>query len=224
MGAFAGSHCWGQRLRQLGQKVVQFEPGGRQALNYSRTSSLPVSKVGTSVKRIGTERGGRGREVGGSVEASVEERTEKAWYKEPVVGVLSSGDNPAFNLPFITNLQQKTPPVIAHSDSVSDTHSSGQADSNSGGRGGNGIESQQYSYTTPSILPSPPSGQGQEWVAVRLAVQVGRVMVYCGEGGRGEGQRREGRGEEFGFLRVNHCPVRGLVVYQTEAMCYSVTR
>ena len=60
-------------------------------------------------------------------------------------------------------------------------------------------------------------------VVVCLAVQVGRVMVYCGEGGKGERQKGEGRGE-FGFLTVNRCPVRRLLVYQTDAMCYSVTR
>lgn len=53
-----------------------------------------------------------------------------------------------------------------------------------------------------------------------MSVQVGRVVVYCGQCKEGGGGGTE---EEMGFLTVNSIPAKAVVLYQTDKMQYSVT-
>ena len=84
-----------------------------------------------------------------------------------------------------------------------------------------GLLQQKYLYSTSSILPPVPlDGKGDGWRVVSMSVQVGRVVVYCGQCEEGGGGGTE---EEMGFLTVNNIPAKAVVVYQTDKMQYSVT-
>ena len=86
---------------------------------------------------------------------------------------------------------------------------------------GMGLQQQKYSYSTPSILPPAPlHGNGEGWRVVGVSVQVGRVVVYCGQCEEGGGGVIE---EEMGFLAVNSIPAKAVAVYHTDKMQYSVT-
>ena len=86
-----------------------------------------------------------------------------------------------------------------------------------GGGNGTGLQ-QKHLYSTPSILPPAPLPEhGDKWKVVHVSVQVGRVVLYCGECEKGEG------GEVEGCLTINSCPAKAVVVYLTDAMHYSVT-
>ena len=173
-------------------------PGGEQALNYSGSSSLPPPKLNASPMNKVVE-GGRKRERTrekerereGGVEGVIEGEGGKVWFEEPVVGFLSAKDNANFNIPFVTSLQSKPAPIASDSISTSDMLSSGQSESSSSGNGSEEQPPVQLRYMTPSLLP-PASlpWLGEQWKVVCLSVQVGRVVVYCGD----EERRGVGRG------------------------------
>ena len=117
-----------------------------------------------------------------------------------------------FGLPYVTNLCKG---ALTSKDKV-DSHSSEPSEGN-----GMGLQQQKYSYSTPSILPPAPlQGKGEGWRVVGVSVQVGRVVVYCGQCEEGGGGGTE---EEMGFLAVNSIPAKAVAVYQTDKLQYSVT-
>ena len=121
-----------------------------------------------------------------------------------------------FDLPYISNLR-KMMSTSVHSNCTDDSSSHSNEP---GGGNGTGLQ-QKHLYSTPSILPPAPlPGHGDKWKVVHVSVQVGRVVLYCGQCEKGEGGEGEG---ELGCLAINSCPAKAVVVYQTDAMHYSVT-
>ena len=182
----------------LSQRVVQFEPEGQQRLNFAGTSCLPIPKPQES-----------GRSKSGRTKRTVEgesERKKRPWYEGPSDSGLT---DLTFGLPYVSNLRKGT---LTSKDKV-DSHSSEPSEGN-----GTGLLQQKYSYSTSSILPPAPlQGKGEGWRVVSVSVQVGRVVVYCGQCEEGGG------GEEMGFLAVNSIPAKAVAVYQTDKKQYSVT-
>lgn len=134
----------------------------------------------------------------------------KMWYDGPRASNVSDFTS---ELPFITKLS-KTKLTSSHSNSIDESHSS----SNENGTGSPQQERKQF-YSTSSILPPMwEGGEGRRWRVVHVSVTVGRVVVYCGEGGEG------GEGGGLGCLVINSCPAKMVVVYQTEAKRCSLTR
>ena len=168
-------------------------------------------------KRRSFRVGGRGEESGHH-ESKCESGSEKAWYDEPRV----MSDTP-FELPYISNLH-KTASTSLHSSSTDESrsHSTEQVS----GECGMGSQ-QKHCYSTPSILPpaDPSVHPGKRWRVVCVSVAVGRVVVYCGECDEGSGEEEEEEeGGELGCLVIISCPVKSVVVYDTNAMNYSVTK
>ena len=136
---------------------------------------------------------------------------KRVWYEGPQVSGV--GDLTS-ELPFITKLiKKKSTP--SHSDSIGESRSH-SSDSESS-RNGTGTPQQKQLYSTSSILPPLWAGQDvRRWRVVCVSVQVGRVVVYCGEGGK--------EGGELGCRDIDSCQVMAVVVYHTEAKSCSFTR
>ena len=200
---FSGSYAWEQRWTALTRRVAGFDPGNRQWLSFAGTSCPPAPP--SPVRRVGkreVSRSGKGAKV--SLKNENEGR-KKVWFEEPSVGAMS---DVAFELPYISNLYKMT----SSSNVVDESNSHSKVT-------GNGVQ-QRHSYSTSSILP-PAVIPGKRWRVVHVSVQVGRVVVYCGEC---EGEKGEDGGGMLGSLTVNSSPVKAVVVYQTGAMHYSITR
>lgn len=188
----------------LSQRVVQFEPDSQQRLNFAGTSCLPVPQSGTP-QEGGRSKSGRGK---GTFEGE-SKRRKKPWYEGPTDSGLT---DLTFGLSYVSNLSKGT---MTSKDKVN-SHSSEPSGGN-----GMGLQQQKYSYSTPSILPPAMlHGEGEGWRVVCVSVQVGRVVVYCGQCKEGGGGGTE---EEMGFLTVNSIPAKAVVLYQTDKMQYSVT-
>ena len=201
---FPGSCAWERRWTALTQRVIEFEPDNRQWLSFAGTSCPPLSP--TSVWKVGKrEFLGSGKE--GKITFKHEnEGKKKAWYEGPST---SAASDLTFELPYISNLHTMT--SSSNTTNEFNSHSS---------VAGNGVQ-QKHSYSTPSILP-PAVIPGKRWRVVHVSVRVGRVVVYCGEC---EEEEEEGEGGgELGCLAVNRSLVKAVVVYQTDAMHYSITR
>ena len=185
--------------------MIEFEPDNRQWLSFAGTSCPPLSP--TPVRKVGKrEVLGSGKE--GKITFKHEnEGKKKAWYKGPSTSAVS---DLTFELPYISNLHTMT--SSSNTTNEFNSHSS---------VAGHGVQ-QKHFYSTPSILP-PAVIPGKRWRVVHVSVQVGRVVVYCGEC---EEEEEEGEGGgELGCLAVNSSLVnKAVVVYQTDAMHYSITR
>ena len=203
-----GGHAWQQRWKALSRRVAGFQPTSRQKLSFAGTSSCPPPPPKITSQESG-ERGRRGRKKHGRVGkiAGGGEEGGKMWYDGPRASNVSDFTS---ELPFITKLS-KTKPTSSHSNSIDESHSS----SNENGTGSPQQEWKQF-YSTSSILPPMwEGGEGRRWRVVHVSVTVGRVVVYCGEGGEGGG---------LGCLVVDSCPAKMVVVYQTKAKRCSLTR
>ena len=192
--------------------MAGFEPSCRQRLGFAGTSSCPLPPPQQSSQDSGGK-GKRGREkrwrVGGEISGAFGEGVKKAWYEGPSVSNVCEFTS---ELPFITKLS-KTKPTSSHSNSIDESHS-GSNDCSKNGTG----SPQKQSYSIPSVLPPLwAEGEGRVWRVMHVSVEVGRVVVYCGEGGE---QERE----EPGCFAVNHAPAKAVVVYHTEDMSCSLTR
>ena len=202
---------WEQRWKALSRRVAWFNLSSRQRLSFAKTSSCPPPP---QTSQGGGVRGRRGREKRGKVverSGGGSEGGKKVWYEGPSAS--NVGDFTS-ELPFVTKLS-KTKPTPSHSNSVDESHSG----SNDSSRNGMGPSQQKQSYSTTSVLPPLwAEGEGRGWRVVHVCVEVGRVVVYCGE--RGEEER-----EELGCLTVNSVPAKAVAVYQTQyTMSCSLTR
>ena len=215
-GGLLGRHTWEQRWKALSQRIVSFDPKSKQRLSFAGASSCtpsPDSPLahgdGDSVKR-GKRKHERVKASSGGIEKEKKD-VKKMWYEGP--SVTAVGDL-TFELPFITNLG-KTKSTSLRSNSTNKSHS-GTNDS-SCGQNGTGLCSY---YATSTILP-PLWGEDtpDRRRVVCVSVQVGRVVVYCGERGGNEADKAE-----LGCQEVDSCQVNGVVVYQTGAQSCSFTR